>query len=250
MRRGSEGVPVFQQLYLTLRQRISDGVLPAERPLPAEPKLATDFGVSRVTVRRALSLLERDGLVDRRRGAGTYVKGRSPTRTRISSAVDGLVTLGLETTARTLVFETARPLPFAARALGLADDAACLHIERLRSHAGRPFSLTSLWLPSSLARIVARDRLGDRPVIEILEEAGHSSASAEQTLSAIAADPRTAELLAVSPGSPLLRMQRIVRDGDGGAHLVQQSLYVPDQFEYRMELARGRAGPTGWRQVG
>jgi GntR family transcriptional regulator len=248
MRRSHAGVPVFRQLYLVLEQRIRDGILPPDHPIPAEPKLAADHGVARVTVRRALALLEKEGLVERRRGIGTFPRARTGAGMPDGGRLDNLVTLGFATRARTLAFEAgAIAPPFVAAALDLAAlNAATLHIERLRLHEGETFSLTNLWLPESIGAHLAPDDLGDRTIIELMEERGFASATAKQALSAVAADPRTAQILGATPGAPLLRLRRIVFSARGAPHLYQQSLYRPDRYEYKMELSRVRTAPSGW----
>ena len=66
-----EVTPKHHQAYLLLRQRIEDGVYPVDKPMPSEPELTAMFGVSRITIRRALERLQSEGLISRARGRGT-----------------------------------------------------------------------------------------------------------------------------------------------------------------------------------
>jgi len=61
-------LPVYHQLYTILRQQIQDGIFDGTQPLPPEMALSKTYDVSRVTVRRALEMLEREALIVRRHG--------------------------------------------------------------------------------------------------------------------------------------------------------------------------------------
>ena len=67
------GVPLHRQLFLVLHDEIARGAIPAGDPLPTEQELCDQFGVSRITVRRALADLAEAGLVERRHGIGSFV---------------------------------------------------------------------------------------------------------------------------------------------------------------------------------
>lgn len=247
-------LPIYYQLYLTLRERLRDGGFPRDAPLPSEAQLAARFRVSRVTVRRTLHLLEQDGLVVRRRGIGTFPRTQEAVSSEAHpvAPLANLITAGLDSPSELLNWsETATPPPRIAEALGIAGNASCLMIERLRRHAGQPFSLTTLWIATAVAPLVARQAIDDAPIVELIERAGRPAATADQSLSAQLAGDHAARLLDVAIGAPLLSLRRVVRDRDGDALLYQHSLYDPGRTEYAMRLERDDAGPrAAWTHIG
>jgi GntR family transcriptional regulator len=244
-------LPVYHQLYAILRQQIKDGAFDGAEPLPPEMALCETYKVSRVSVRRALKMLETEGLVVRRHGVGTFAASTGgASAPRIGGLIDNLITLGLETTAKLLVFEADAVLPgFASAALNMQPESRGTHIERLRFYKGKPLSLTNIYLPSRLSALIRRADIDDRPVIRILEAAGLRAMTAEQTISAVVADADTANKLRVGVGSPLIRMQKTVFDRDGVAFEYQRGLYNPDHYEYHMMLTRDSSTRPQWRNI-
>jgi GntR family transcriptional regulator len=253
---GSSSLPIYHQLTTILRQQIKDSAFAPEQPLPSEMQLAAAYDVSRVTVRRALDLLEREGWIRRKHGVGTFVAPRADEaqreESRVSGLVENLITLGLETTARLLAYEPEAPTPAAVlQALGLPADERALRIERLRFFKDKPLSVTTVWLPRSVASLAPRSVIDDRPIMRILEGGGIRAQRAEQTISAIPADDAAANKLNVAIGAPLLRLRRTVFDGDGRPFEHQVGLYNPDQYEYHMLLTRDNSSARPqWRHIG
>ena len=247
-------LPVYHQLYTILRQQIKDGAFDQNRPLPPEMALSKTYEVSRVTVRRALEMLERESLIVRRHGVGTFASppAEDGGTGRLAGLVENLITLGLETTARLLSFDTAAPAPaVAAAALNMKPGDPAVRIERLRFYKNRPLSLTNLYLPPRLADRISEADLDDRPVMRILEATGIRAMRAEQTMSAVAADDEAANKLSVSIGAPLIRLRRTVFDDSGEPFEHQQGLYNPDQYEYHMLLTRDNSSSRPqWRHIG
>ncbi len=246
-------LPVYHQLCILLRQQILDGDFQPDGMLPSEFTLSERFGVSRVTVRRALLILEQDGLVERRRGVGTFAlqAPQDDTSPPISGMLENLITIGLNTRAETLHFESAIPPGRVQSALNLERAEACMKIERCRFHNQTPFSFTTIWVTPSLSDLLENMDLDDRPVISILESKGVRAVSADQTLSAVASDDRAAQILSVTIGAPLIRLRRTVFDSDGVAVLFQQSVYIPERYEYHMLLSRDNSNARPhWRHIG
>ncbi|MBP7335585.1 GntR family transcriptional regulator [Niveispirillum sp.] len=248
-------LPVYHQLYVVLRQQIIDGAYSQTTPLPTEMALAAQFNLSRVTVRRALEVLEREGLVVRRQGVGTFPapqEGGAASPPRLSGLIENLITIGVETTAQTLAHDTDVPLPAAATmALKLPPGSRGVRLERLRSHKDRPVSLTEVYLPPESAHLLKGQAMDDRPVVRILEQAGLIAVSAEQSISAMAANDDVSEKLGVAIGSPVIRLRRTVFDREGRPILHQQSLYNPDRYEYYMLLTRDNStSRPQWRHIG
>jgi GntR family transcriptional regulator len=245
-------LPVYHQLHLILGQRIRDRTYAPGSLLPAEFDLAAQYGVSRVSVRRTLALLERDGLILRRRGVGTFVRGDEAAAPSGTEITDSLNTIGLDTEARTLSFgEEASAPAYVAVALALPEDVRPFCLRRLRLHRGTPFSLSAIWLPPEKAALIDLASLKSGTTVAALELAGVRSASAEQTISATLADHEASALLEVPMGSALVVVRRTVRGADKQPLLLQHSLYRPDKYEYHMALARDQnAGRPRWRHVG
>ncbi len=221
--------------------------------MPTEQDLLREFGVSRVTIRRSLAEIEREGLIRRVRGSGTYpldASANNSSRTNISGLYENLATLGQTTKARLLRFENV-PTPSIVRAQEPLFGASALLIIRVRSIGRQPFSYMLSYLPESSARHFRKDRLGNQPLLMTLEMSGVSPASAEQSLSAKAADADIAAALQIPVGSPLIYMRRLSRDRAGAPIEFFESYYRPDRFEYKMTLSRALSGgapkwtPTG-----
>lgn len=245
-------LPAYHQLHLVLSQRIREGLYPPQSRFPSELDLAARYGVSRVTVRRALAMLEEEGLIIRRRGAGTSVAPRRAAASGpIVGEVENLITIGMDTEARLVSQRTIRDAPpHACVALGMDAEGPLVELVRLRLHEGQPFSLTTVYLRPADAALIDPAHLGPSPVIAALEKAGLRSATAEQTISATLADDRSAALLDVPLGMALVRLRRAVFDADGRPLLFQQSLYRPDRYEYHMLLTReSSAGQPRWRHI-
>ena len=246
-----QGLTLYHRIYVRLRQMIRDGVFEPMTPMPSEPSLAHALDVSRATVRRALGMLVDEGLVERRHGIGTFpVPNRAPA-TPIGGLVENLITIGLETEARVLSARPAQPPATVARLLALPPTVDALRLVRLRSHAGQPFSHSTVYVPLAIATTIDFDALGSNPVVRALEAAGHRPARAEQLLSATLTEANIGTHLGVPVGSPLTMMRRVVYAADDTPLLHQQSHYRPDLYEYRMTLTRQRhnAGPR-WTSVG
>ena len=245
------GVPLYHQAYLVLRQELLEGRYPPGEAMPGEEPLRRAFGVSRVTIRKTLDRLAREGLVRRVRGSGTYPLPRpdgADARANISGLFENLVSVGLRTEARLVSFGLeAAPANLARQGFGLE----VLKVVRVRSFRGEPFAYMVSTLPGELAPLVQRSRLGNRPLLLVLEKAGLSPQTANQALTATAATQEMAAALDVALGAPLIHMTRLTRDGEGRPIERFESFYRPDKYEYRLALSRGRSAEAPrWVPVG
>ncbi len=242
-RRRGGPAPLYHQVYLRLRDTLTEG---GDQPtrLPSEPELARRFGVSRVTVRSTLARLEAEGLVRRQRGVGTFaVPVAAPSGpANISGLLENLISVDAATTAETLEWRLVETSPLPGPAL---------YILRLRAYQARAISLTTLHIAAEHAALIDPAAVGDEPVVRILDRAGVVAVSADQAISAVAADARAAAALSVAPGAPLIAMRRLMFDAERRPVLHQESLYAPDRFEYRMTLSRSALTPRArWTPVG
>jgi GntR family transcriptional regulator len=241
--------PLYQQIYELLRDAILDGRLGVNDRLPAEQDLTQMLGVSRITVKRAMNELAVAGMVRRQRGIGTVVTydASAPTvRGSFETMIDGLTRMGIETQVQLLdvTFDTASPA--ITQALELPRGASVQRIVRLRRLAGEPFSYLVTYIPEDVAEGYDDSELASESLIRLLEKAGHRPVEAEQTISATAAEPAVAAVLGVAPGSPLMRIHRIMRDRHGRPVQDITAHYRSDRFQYQLRFVREGNGPADW----
>jgi GntR family transcriptional regulator len=246
-------LPKYHQVYLQLRQQLEEGEHAAG--LPGELALAGQFGVARVTVRRALQQLQAEGRVRREPGRGTVptVAGAGPSPAaaapgaRLGGLLGNIVSMGLATQVRVLECRVL-PAPAAvAQALQLAPGAPVQKARRVRSLREGPLSLITTHIPGDLAPRFDRRSLQRRPLLMLLQDSGVRIGSARQTVSARLADADAARHLDVQVGSALLSVTRLVHDDAGRPVQWLQGLYRPDRFEVEMELSqRGSVDATVW----
>jgi len=205
-------VSYYQQLYTILRDELTRGVWKPGERMPSETELIAAYGVSRITVRQAFDLLVNDGFVYRRRGSGTFVTTRSSDSSlnRILSFAEDMEQRGLRSETRLI---TARLEPAAAdvaRKLGIEPGEELAVVESLCLADDAPMSVERSHLvhrhcPGLLEGDYARVSLHKA----LLEQYGIRLARADQAVRAVAADAETAATLSVSPGAPLLRIERV-----------------------------------------
>jgi GntR family transcriptional regulator len=239
-----------KQVYLILRDRILSAAFGFGAKLPTENELAEYYGVSRVTVRRALGELARERFIERRRSAGTRVIYRpapAPVTADISGVLANLADMGRRTAVKLLSFGYVPAAGAVAQALGVAPDQLLQRSVRVRSVDRVPFSYLTTHVPESIAVTFTKQELASRPLLELLERAGVKVEHARQRISAGLATPEVAQALDVRIGSPLIELVRVVCDRSGRAVEHLHALYRPDRYAFEMDLVRsGTPGTKTW----
>jgi GntR family transcriptional regulator len=240
-------LPKYHQIYLVLREQLHEGHF--AQGLPGELALMRQFGVARVTVRRALQELAGEGLISRERGRGTRPvapgdvpdrrAGRARTKTtRLTGLLENLVSTSLNTTVRVLEVSNVAATIEVAQALQLAHGADVQKAVRVRSTRDGPLSHITTWVPGDLACHFGRRELAKKPILMLLEESGVRVGGARQTISARLADAQVALHLGIAVGSALLAVRRLIHDEQGRPVQWLHGLYRPDRYEYQMQLSR------------
>lgn len=230
-----------------LRGRVVAGEFGAGRLLPSESELSSSFRVSRVTVRKALELLRDEGLIDARQGFGWFVS-TDPVRqplARLGTIEAQLADQGRSSERRIVGFGFVKAPPRVRQVLGTGQ---VLEVRRLNLADGEPFARVTVWCPERLGAGLSRDEVARSPFYELVDVA---IGSATQTIGAVAAGPEDADLLAVPVGSPMLRCERVTRDGDDQPVLVSEFLFPAHRTEFVVDLPRVEPsiGPSGLRLV-
>jgi GntR family transcriptional regulator len=192
--------------------------LPRGGRLPTERQLAETLGVSRPTLRQALELLEKDGLIERRQGSGTYVaEPRVAVDVRILvSLTRSIIASGMTPGARVLTSEVIPATRELATRFAVPPQTPLQHFERLRFADGRIVAFERSWFPASIAPNLNAFDLEHRSIYDVLEkEYGVKLLRAEQEFDASVADEKAAPLLECEPGAPLMVVHRLTFDFNG-----------------------------------
>ncbi|WP_171053987.1 GntR family transcriptional regulator [Arenibacterium halophilum] len=242
--------PLYHQITLVLRERIEAGYYGPEGRIPSELDLSKEFDVSRITVSRAINDLAQEGLVERRRGAGTRVIGSAlnrPVTAGIGGLLQSLNDMGSRTQVKVLEYGFVSPSPDVQAALDLPADARVQRAVRVRSFKGEPFSYLTSFLPDDIGGQFDDKALGQHSMMELLKLAGVEVGSAEQSFSASLADPQTGAALDVVVGTPLLSINRVVRDRQDRPVEYLRILYRTDRYQYRMSMdAENEGAARSW----
>ena len=241
-----------KQVYMVLRDRILSGALGFGVKLLTENELAEHYGVSRVTVRRALGELARERLIERRPSAGTrvtYRPGPAPITADISGVLANLADMGRRTAVKLAAFDYVPATGAVAQALGVGLDQILQRSVRVRALDGVPFSYLTTHVSEEVAVTFSKEELASRPLLELLERAGVKIGHARQRISAGLATPEVAAALDVRTGSPLIELIRIVSDRSGRAVEHLHALYRPDRYAFEMDLFRSGAAAEAWSPV-
>jgi GntR family transcriptional regulator len=232
-------VPRYHQIARTLRERIAaSGQGPGER-LDNQRSLAREFGVTLMTLRQALDLLERDGLIARRHGLGTFVARPAIDYDilHLRALAGDLSALGEDVATRFLRSHFAVADRRVADALGLAPPAQVFVLERLRLVDGEPVSFQASYLPAALGVEVSRADLAVTPLRQVLTfKLGIEITAARETVSAVPLDRRAARELDCRPGLAAFRSDR-VSVGPDGTPIVYDRVFIPgDRFRITRTL--------------
>ncbi len=210
--------------------------------LPSEPELAEQFGVSRGTVRQALTILEREGVIFRRQGSGTFVHYISRVQTRAEHAYefsDLLRIAGFDPDIQLISFDYLPLQEKWAAHLDTEEENQALVIRKLFLANGQPAIYCLDFIPKKLIIGTYDDEELGQPVFDFLKE--HCGQATVQNLAEIiptVADEELAGLLDMEPGQPLLRIDDVGYNEEGKPVIYSRAFYK-DKF-IRFSLLRKR----------
>jgi GntR family transcriptional regulator len=236
----TEAVPLYYQLGSVLREKILSGQSPPGDRLPTEAELSDEYGVSRITVRQALSALEEEGLIRREAGRGTFVK-ELPKFTgdlKVEGSLDDLIFMGQATSIQLLELRTVEATPQQAERLQLPLSSTLTRCARLRFYHDEPLSYVVMLVPHEIGRQVRKPEWKRGSVLKALERLGYVLRDADQTVTASLADATLARLLRTRIGSPLLSVDRLVRTREGRPLQLVHTFYRSDIYSVKVHLVR------------
>jgi GntR family transcriptional regulator len=228
--KNSNGMPAYQRIQVAIRKRIDAGQLRPGDAVASERDLAKIHQVSLMTARHALASLEREGIVERRRGIGTFVAAPKIHFNKLMSYTEQMASRSLVAASKVLFAKVSDNEGEAAARLSLPPTSSVIKLERVRHAAGEPFALETCYLsaaefPGILDAPLVRDSLFGILERNYKVELGY----ADEEVDATAADPRTADLLSIPRREPLLRIRQVIYSSKGKAIMYVLGFYRSDR---------------------
>jgi GntR family transcriptional regulator len=234
-------VPLYAQVEAVLAASIADGTYAPGSQLPNEDSLLERFGVSRTTLHKTVQNLTKRGLIEIRRGKGTFVTQPRITQelTELSGFVEDMQALGRHPTAQLLDKRVMPANDLAARRLGLMAGTLVVRIQRVRLADGVPLSFDETWLPKEIGDKVIANDLDTEPIFALLEEKYDTPLlEAEYRLEATIADHAVAQALGIERGSPIFLIERTSYSAGHQPVDYEKLHYRGDQIQFVTRLAR------------
>jgi GntR family transcriptional regulator len=241
MNMSSAAVPFYAQVESAMARSIADGTWPPGAQLPAEEGLMERFQVSRTTVRKAVQNLAGRGLVEIRRGKGTYVTEPKITQelTELSGFVEDMQAQGRVATARVVDKQIVSADQEVARQLGVAVGISVVRIERVRLADGVALSFDETYLPAQIGAKIMADDLETEPIFSLLEQKyAIALVEAEYQLEAVLAPERVARFLGIAHKDPIFLIGRTSYSANRTPVDYERLYYRGDLVRFKTTLAR------------
>jgi len=243
------GASLHHQVYAVLRSGIVSGRYPPGAFLPAEEALATEFSVSRVTIRRAMQSLEAEGLIERRQGRGTQVRQGALQASALTHGVRRSSRPPAPSQVEVREFEVTRAGQAFAEILRIAPDAEVFHIVRLRTRGDLPVRLVTNILPRALVPRFRAEDLRELPIADALLLYGVECQRAEDEFGATLADHAIASALKVRVGAPLIEATRVLFEKDHRPVVSQVTLIPPERDKIRLVIEAESVSELPWGEA-
>jgi len=234
-------VPIYHQIKEAIRQQINSGVLKKGDRVPSLREFSEAHRISLMTVRQAFRELVSDGLLEVRKGKGTFVVGPRIDEkiSTITSFTNDMRKRGLVPSTKVLRLETV-PCSFQiAEMLDLGEGEPVFVIRRLRLADGEPMTIQTSFLPAKLCPGILEKDLTNKSMTHVLEdEYGLSLKTARQRINAGLASAEEAKILNVAKGFHLLRTERVSFTDQRQPVEYLVSAYRSDRYDFVVELRR------------
>jgi len=232
-------VPLYHQLYSSLKRGITSGEIIFGEQMPTEQQLSEALDISRITAKRAMDELANDGLIARQRGKGSYVTYKyspEPVKAPLVGLLENLEDMGKHSLVKVISVEKVVPSERIRQSLNLDKKQEAIKIVRTRiDEEGNVFAFYVSWTLPHLKGFTKR-KVEKQTRLSIIKENGITISKVEQTLGAQNADEFVANLLNVANNAALLELRRQHYDQSGNVLDVLVGLYNPKLFQYSMVL--------------
>ena len=229
------GIPIYKQLASSLKQQINTGVYKPGQQIPTEDYFCEKYDISRVTVRKAISILSDEGVVVKQQGKGTFVT--------MSSIVErpkahGSFTLsckqnGVEPSTKIVACMVTEAPQEMALQMQLGENGKIICLKRLRCANGFPVIFETDYIPYSQHSYLVETPLENKSLLDtISKNSGLLSVGCEDIIDIHPAGEEEAEYLCCKKGTPLLRIYQKVFCEDDGVLYINEQLINSEHYKY------------------
>ncbi len=230
----SSPTPLYLQLAESIRAMISAGAVRVGEALPSERELSAMTRISRVTVRKAIDTLLREGMLSRRPGSGTYVSTRIEQPASLLGGFSAdMANRGSKPGSIWIEKALGLPTPEEAMTLAVGPDALVVRISRVRTADDEPLAIERAVVPATLLPPV--EEIGDS-LYAALGRSGNRPVRGLQRLQSSLATPAEAQLLNVPVGAAILRIERRSYLATGAPVEFTRSAYRGDRYDFVTEV--------------
>ena len=223
------GTPVYKEIQNAIRKRIQESQLKPGDSVASERELARTHGVSLMTARHALAGLEREGVVERRQGAGTFVASPKIHFNKLMSYTEQMSSRGLNPRSHVLSIKIIEHEPEVAGRLRLPASSKMVKLERLRESSDEPLAFETCYLPAKEYSDLVHAPLGRASLFATMHlKYGVDLAYADEEVDATPAEAKVADLLSVQQGVPLLRIRQVIYSTTGKPTIYVIGFYRSD----------------------
>jgi GntR family transcriptional regulator len=237
--KSEEALPAYKKIQESILKRIESGELKPFEPVDSERTLAALHSVSPMTARHALAMLEREGVIERRARAGSFVAPPKIHFNKLLSFTEEMAARNLSASARVFLLKTVEDEPEITALLRLDPHSRLVKMERLRLGGGEPFAIETCYLSAASFGKLTRAKLDRESLYSLLKrEYGVELAYADEEVDAIVASRDTAKLLAIKGPQPLLRIRQLVFSSKGEPVIYGICLNRADRHSLRIRRMR------------
>ena len=239
--------PLWVQAVNLITNEIASGVLKPGMRLPPERELCQQLNISRVTLRKALTSLVDDGVLNASHGRGWYVAARGPSKqwpNSLESFTEAATRMGLTPTSKVLNAGVAPANLDEADELSIAPGTPLFHLERIRFLNGVPIAVDRNAVPAESVPDFAERDFSEESLYAAFSDAGLEFLRADSTIEAREADAQLAKHLELTEGKPVLAMHQIVYDRADKPLFASTIRYSGERYRMRTFFARSGAFST------
>jgi GntR family transcriptional regulator len=234
-------LPFYAQIKEILRARILDGTYKPHQQMPSESEMMQAFKVSRITVRQALGDLQKEGLIFKIHGKGSFVSKSKAFQDldRLQGFGEAMSRFGHQTFNQLLSAKDVPANQAVAEKLRVAPRTMVTEIKRVRLLDREPISFDVTYVPQTIGERLRAEDLAARDIFVILEnEYRIALGNADLQIGSMPADATLARLLRVDEGAPILRIERLTFTADHRPIDFEYLYYRGDAFQYRLRIER------------